>query len=101
LGWTLYIVRCRDGSLYTGITNDLTRRLSMHDAGKGARYTRGRGPVELVYREACADRAGASQREWAVKQLPVAGKRALVAAGGVATADGKRARRRRTPRSPR
>ena len=95
-------MRCRDGSLYTGITNDLRRRLSMHDAGKGARYTRGRGPVELVYREACADRARASQREWAVKQLPVAGKRALVAAaGGVATADGKRVRARRTPRTPR
>jgi putative endonuclease len=78
VGWTLYMVRCRDGSLYTGITNDLTRRLAAHDAGKGARYTRGRGPVELVYREACADRSRASQREYAVKRLTTAAKRALI-----------------------
>jgi predicted GIY-YIG superfamily endonuclease len=79
LTWTLYIVRCRDGSLYTGITNDLERRLSMHDAGRGARYTRGRGPVKLVYREACADRSGAARREHAVKRLTTRAKRALVA----------------------
>jgi predicted GIY-YIG superfamily endonuclease len=77
--WTLYIVRCRDGSHYTGITNDLARRLTMHDAGTGARYTRGRGPVVLVYVEACDDRGAASRREWAVKQLSTAAKRALVA----------------------
>jgi predicted GIY-YIG superfamily endonuclease len=75
--WTLYIVRCRDGSLYTGITNDLERRLSMHDAGTGARYTRGRGPVKLVYREACPDRSVASKREAAVKRLSRSAKRAL------------------------
>jgi len=78
LSWTLYIVRCRDGTLYTGITNDLERRLSMHDAGTGARYTRGRGPVQLVYREACADRSAASKREAQVKKLSLRGKRALV-----------------------
>ncbi len=80
MSWTLYIVLCTDGTLYTGITNDLVRRLAMHDAGRGARYTRGRGPVRLLYREACADRSQASRREVAVKRLPVAGKRALVAA---------------------
>jgi predicted GIY-YIG superfamily endonuclease len=77
--WTLYMVRCSDGSLYTGITNDLERRLSMHDAGKGARYTRGRGPVTLVYREACADRSLASRREAAVKRLTRVAKHELVA----------------------
>ena len=77
MSWTLYIVRCSDGTLYTGITNDLDRRLSMHDAGTGARYTRGRGPVELVYREACADRSVASRREAVVKRLSPRGKRAL------------------------
>jgi predicted GIY-YIG superfamily endonuclease len=78
LSWTLYIVRCRDGSLYTGITNDLERRLACHDAGTGARYTRGRGPVELVYREAYPDRSTAARREAAVKRLSTAQKRALV-----------------------
>ena len=81
MAWTLYIVRCSDGSLYTGITNDLLRRLAMHDAGKGARYTRGRGPVALVYREACADRSAASRREAQETRLPLPEKRALVGTG--------------------
>jgi predicted GIY-YIG superfamily endonuclease len=79
LAWTLYIVRCSDGTLYTGITNDLPRRLAMHDAGKGARYTRGRGPVALVYREAWPDRSTATRREAQVKRLPLPAKRALAA----------------------
>ena len=82
MSWTLYIVRCRDGTLYTGITNDLDRRLAMHDAGTGARYTRGRGPVRLVYREAHADRSLASKREYAVKRLTPRARRALVARKG-------------------
>ena len=86
------MVRCSDGSLYTGITNDLDRRLAMHDAGKGARYTRGRGPVTLVYREACADRSAASKREWAVKRLTPVAKRALAA-----TFRPRRARARKRP----
>lgn len=73
-------MRCSDGTLYTGITNDLSRRLAMHDAGKGARYTRGRGPVALVYREPCADRSVASRREAQVKRLPLRDKRALAEA---------------------
>jgi predicted GIY-YIG superfamily endonuclease len=54
--WVVYILRCRDGSLYTGITNDLTKRLAAHRAGTGARYTRARLPVRLVYREVRATR---------------------------------------------
>ena len=51
--WFVYLLRCGDGSLYCGITDDVSRRLEAHAAGKGAKYTRGRGPLELVYTEAC------------------------------------------------
>jgi putative endonuclease len=85
VAWTLYIVRCRDGTLYTGITNDLARRLASHDRGVGARYTRGRGPVTLVYQEALPDQGAALRREAAVKRLSRRHKQALVAgAGGAA-----------------
>jgi len=53
--WKLYILRCRDGSLYTGITTDLEKRVATHNSGKGAKYTRGRCPLELVYSENCPD----------------------------------------------
>ena len=62
-GWCVYMLRCRDGSLYTGITNDVPRRLAAHAAGKGAAYTRSRCPVSLVYREAAKDRGAALRRE--------------------------------------
>ncbi|MSP17073.1 MAG: GIY-YIG nuclease family protein [Myxococcales bacterium] len=75
--WVVYIVRCRDGTLYTGIARDLARRLREHDEGRGARYTRGRGPVTLLYRELVATRGDALRREAAVKRLPLAAKRAL------------------------
>ena len=65
----VYILRCRDGTLYTGITDDLDRRIQAHNAGVGAKYTRGRGPVELVYREAQPDKSSALRREYAVKRL--------------------------------
>lgn len=68
--WVLYILECGDGSLYTGITDDLERRLKAHAAGKGAKYTRGRGPVSLRYREECPDHSAALKREIAVKRLP-------------------------------
>jgi len=68
--WYLYILRCRDGSLYTGITTDVDKRLEAHRAGKGAKYTRGRGPLELVYSEACGDHSTALRREMEVKALP-------------------------------
>lgn len=67
--WHLYILRCKDGSLYTGITTDVEKRLEAHRSGKGAKYTRGRCPLELVYREACGDHFQALKRECAVKAL--------------------------------
>ena len=79
MAWTVYILRCGDGTLYTGITDDLPRRLAAHRAGRGAKYTRGRGPLTLVYREEQPDRAAASRREWAIKRLTRAEKEALAA----------------------
>jgi len=76
--WVVYMLRCRDGSLYTGITNDLSERLAAHRAGRGARYTRARLPVRLVYREARATQGSALRREAAIKRLPRAAKLALV-----------------------
>ena len=68
--WHLYILRCKDGSLYTGITTDVEKRLEAHRAGKGAKYTRGRAPLELVYREECGDHSAALKREAEIKALP-------------------------------
>ena len=67
--WYLYILRCKDDSLYTGITTDVEKRLEAHRTGKGAKYTRGRGPLELVYREECSDHSGALRREMEVKAM--------------------------------
>lgn len=75
--WYIYILRCADDSLYTGIARDLSTRLALHNAGKGAKYTRGRGPVTLVYSERAGSRSEALQREHAIKRLPAAAKRAL------------------------
>ena len=68
--WKLYILRCGDGTLYTGITTDVEKRLGAHRTGKGAKYTRGRGPLELVYTEECGDHSAALRRELAIKALP-------------------------------
>ena len=68
--WYLYILRCGDGSLYTGITTDVEKRFEAHNSGKGAKYTRGRGPLELVYREICQDHSHALKRERQIKALP-------------------------------
>ena len=68
--WYLYILRCKDGTFYTGITTDVEKRFCTHQAGKGAKYTRGRGPLELVYQEVCGSHSGALKREWEVKALP-------------------------------
>ena len=68
--WKLYILRCGDGSLYTGITTDVEKRLEAHRSGKGAKYTRGRAPLELVYQEDCGDHAAALKRELEIKALP-------------------------------
>lgn len=68
--WKLYILRCGDGTLYTGITTDVEKRLEAHRSGKGAKYTRGRGPLELMYREECGTHSDALKRELEIKALP-------------------------------
>ena len=73
-----YILECGDGSLYTGWTNDLGKRVKTHNAGQGAKYTRSRLPVRLVYFEAFADKREAQSREWQIKQLTRAQKLALI-----------------------
>lgn len=76
--WYLYILQCGDGSFYTGITKDIERRLSEHSSGKGARYTRSRIPLTLVYQETCPNRSAALIRECSVKALPRKEKERLV-----------------------
>lgn len=80
--WKLYILRCGDGSLYTGITTDVQTRLDAHRAGKGAKYTRGRGPLELVYSEECGSHSDALKRELAVKALVREDKERLIRSMG-------------------
>jgi putative endonuclease len=75
--WHCYLLRCADGTLYCGITNDLEKRLNAHNAGEGAKYTRGRTPVKLVYRETCEDKSAALKRELQIKRLPREEKIAL------------------------
>lgn len=75
--WWVYVLRCADGTLYTGVTNNVDARVAAHNRGRGAKYTRGRAPVQLFYREAAADRGAALRRERAIKRLPVADKRRL------------------------
>jgi putative endonuclease len=74
----VYLLRCRDGSLYCGWTTDPERRLRQHQAGTASRYTRRRLPVEMVWTKPCADRSEALREEWRIKRLPTAAKRALV-----------------------
>ena len=74
----VYIVKCADGSLYTGWALNVPARVAAHNAGRGARYTRRRGPVKLVYAEECASRASALKREAALKKWPRAKKLALI-----------------------
>ena len=76
--WYLYMLRCGDGSFYTGITTDVDKRLEAHRAGKGAKYTRGRGPLELVYREECGSHSDALKRELEIKRLTRAEKQKLI-----------------------
>jgi predicted GIY-YIG superfamily endonuclease len=80
--WYVYLLRCADGSLYTGITKDLDRRCRQHEAGTASRYTRGRRPVALVYHEAHAGRSGALRREAAIKSMPRRQKESLVRLAG-------------------
>lgn len=81
--WWLYMLRCADGTLYTGITTDVERRLAEHNSGKGAKYTRSRRPVEVVYREPCPDKSAALRREIAVKRLSRAHKCKLMEGNGL------------------
>jgi len=74
----VYLLRCGDGSLYTGITNDLARRLAAHRAGKASAYTRSRRPLRLVYREPARDRSAALRREAAIKRLTREAKLELI-----------------------
>jgi len=76
--WYLYILRCKDGTLYTGITTDVEKRLEAHRAGRGAKYTRGRTPLELVYRETCGSHSQALKRELEIKKLKRAEKQKLL-----------------------
>lgn len=81
--WKVYMVRCADNTFYTGITTDLDRRISEHNGGRrGARYTRSRRPVELVYSEPAATRGCAARREWQIKALTASEKKALIDAVG-------------------
>lgn len=82
----VYMLRCKDGSLYTGWTNDLQHRLAAHNAGKGAKYTRGRGPLYLVYTEELSDKETALKREAAIKKLTRTEKLALCAAWNLSQA---------------
>ena len=75
--WTCYLLQCADNTLYCGITNDLDKRLAVHNAGEGAKYTRGRTPVKLLHCEPCADKSAALKREMEIKALTRLEKLAL------------------------
>lgn len=79
--WQVYLLRCQNGALYTGITTDITRRLRAHNSGRGAAYLRQHGPGELVYLEDALDRSAALKREAAIKRLSRSRKLALLAHG--------------------
>jgi putative endonuclease len=76
--WAVYMLRCSDGSLYTGATNDLSRRIQLHQKGRGSSYTRSRRPVTLVFSESAASRSEALRREAALKRLRRAEKLRLL-----------------------
>ena len=81
MAWYVYMLRCGDGSLYTGSTTDVERRLREHQGGTGARYTRSRSPVTLAYAEEAPDRSAAQRREAAIKKLTRAQKLKLIEKG--------------------
>jgi putative endonuclease len=83
--WAVYIALCADDTLYTGIATNAEARIAQHNNGAGARYTRTRLPVRLVYVEVVATRSDALRREFAIKRLPRAAKRQLIGRSGVAT----------------
>ena len=75
--WIVYILKCRDGSLYTGITNNINKRIEDHEKGVGAKYTRGRGPFKIIFKENHPDRSSASKKESEIKKLSKIEKLAL------------------------
>lgn len=77
--WYVYILQCGDGTLYTGVTDDVPRRFSAHVSGRGAKYTRGRTPLTLLYQECLEDKSAALRREYAIKRLSRQGKLSLIA----------------------
>ena len=77
--WNVYILRCGDDSLYTGVTNNIEKRLKAHNDGKGAKYTKARRPVVVVYEEPAANRSAAQKREAVIKKLSRAEKLGLIA----------------------
>ena len=94
MSWSVYLARCADESLYCGIAVDVGARIAAHDAGRGARYTRGRGPLTVLAVRRCRDKGIALSIEHAVKQLPRAGKLALAAAPARLASLARRVRRR-------
>jgi predicted GIY-YIG superfamily endonuclease len=80
--WVLYVLKCRDGTLYTGITTDLLRRVQQHNNGTASRYTRSRFPVKLVHQERCRGRSSALKKEYAIKQLSRKEKKAYIRDNG-------------------
>jgi len=78
--WCVYILKCSDNTYYTGISNNIKRRIQQHETNKGAKYTKGRGPFSLVYQDKCKDRSDASRKECVIKKLPLAKKISLISA---------------------
>ena len=78
--WCVYILKCSDNTYYTGISNDIKRRIQQHETNKGAKYTKGRGPFSLVYQSNCKDRGEASRKECSIKKLSLAEKIILIGA---------------------
>lgn len=87
MAWFVYMLRCRDNSLYTGYTNDVARRLAVHQSGTGAKYTRSRLPVTLVYQEEYPDKSAALRREAAIKRLSRQQKLDLILGDGLGKAE--------------
>lgn len=80
--YSVYILECADGSLYTGYAADVRKRFALHRSGKGAKYTRSHKPLRIVYEEALPDKSSAMQREWAIKHLTKQAKEALIQRSG-------------------
>jgi len=81
--WCVYVLRCADNSLYTGVATDIEARVSKHNTGKGAKYTRAKRPVALVYHEMVENRGAALRREAVIKRMPLAAKRRLITHGAI------------------